>query len=294
MGLVFLLLSTSFLLPGACTWHAGGATGCEPTGPAHALPAILEESSGVAWSPTHPDVLWSHNDGGHEAALYALDLQGRLLGAFPLRGVRNRDWEDVATGPCGAGHCIYVADTGDNAEVRPQVSLLRVQEPTALEDGVSLEPEVFPMVLPDGPRDVEALFVLPGERIHLITKGRNHAITVYRYPPPLRPGEVVTLEEVQTLTEGSMAIPSQVTGADADPCGAGVAVRTYETLTFYAVEGGRLVPLEGAEVNLRTLEEPQGEGVALAPEGQVALTTEGGNFGGKAALRTLSCRPSGS
>jgi hypothetical protein len=34
--------------------------------------------------------------------------------------------------------------------------------------------------------------------------------------------------------------------------------------------------------------------VALAPEGQVALTTEGGNFGGKAALRTLSCRPSGS
>jgi hypothetical protein len=102
------------------------------------------------------------------------------------------------------------------------------------------------MVLPDGPRDMEALFVLPGEELYFITKGRSHPVTVYRYPPPLRAGETVTLEEVQTLTEGPVAIPYQVTGADASPDGRLVAVRTYESLTFYRMSRGRLVPLRGA------------------------------------------------
>jgi hypothetical protein len=149
--------------------------------------------------------------------------------------------------------------------------------------------EVFPIVLPNGPRDIEAIFVLPGGEVHFISKGRNDPVTVLRYPLPLRAGEVVALEEIQFLSDGSMPIPSQVTGADASPDGKLVVVRSYEALRFYRVDEGTLIPVEGGRVALGTLQEPQGEAVGFGPGGKVFLTTEGGNFGGVASLRVLQC-----
>lgn len=286
-GLLVLSLLPGFFLTAGCPWNAAGNTGCRAMGSPRPLPEAIHESSGVAWSLAQPGVLWTHND-GNDRNLYALDEEGRLLATVPVEGGRLRDWEDLATAPCEGGYCIYLADTGDNQEIRPDIQLLRIQDTGFLEDGPR-QATVFPVALPDGPRDIEALFVLPGERIHLVTKGRNHPITVYRYPLPLRPGEVVTLEEVQTLSEGPRPIPSQLTGADATIDGRLVVVRTYQEMTFYHVRDGRLDPMEGGTVNLRTLQEPQGEGVAFGPRGRLFLTTEAGNFGGAAALRILDC-----
>lgn len=273
---------------GSCGWNAAGTTGCEPVGSAVPLPETLRESSGVAWSRVRPGVLFSHNDGGHEAKIHALDTQGRLIGEIPLEGVGNRDWEDMATGPCEGGACLYLADVGDNQEERDQIVVYRVVD-DGVYDGSPAEAQAFPMVLPHGPRDMEALFVLPGEEVYFVSKGRNHAVTLYRYPPPLRAGETVMLEAVQTLTDGAMAIPSQVTGADATPDGRLVAIRTYQALAFFTIRDGQFVPVEGGRVNLRTLNEVQGEAVGLGSEGWVALTSEGGNFGRDAAMRILRC-----
>ncbi len=282
------LLLLPLLLAASCSWNAAGTTGCRAAGPPWPLPQVLRESSGVAWSRVAPGVLWSHNDSGHEATLYAMDTRGTLLGTVPLRGASNRDWEDIATGPCPAGICLYVGDIGDNAEVRDGIVLYRVED-TGTFDGTPRAAEAFPMVLPDGPRDMEALFVLPGEEVFFITKGRAHPVTVYRYPPPLRSGEVVTLEAVQSLTEGPVPIPSQVTGADATPDGGLVVVRTYQSLSFYRMEEGRLVAIAGGRVNLRTLEEAQGEAVGIGPGGLVALTSEEGLLGRGATLNLLEC-----
>jgi hypothetical protein len=251
------------------------------------LPSELQETSGVAQSPTDPGVYWTHNDG--DSGLYAVDARGTVRARFTL-DVRAGDVEDMAAAECaGGGACLYLADTGDNEERRPDgdARILRVTEPDPVASGV-LAAGVFPIRLPDGPRDIEAMFVLPGERVHLVTKGRAHAITVYRYPGPLR-SEVVTLEEVQRLTSGAETLLDQVTGASASPSGTLVAVRTYRALTFYRGAGGSLVPLEGGMVNLRPLEEIQGEGVGLGPDGLVLLTSEGGPLGGPSALSSLRC-----
>lgn len=282
-----LLLAMATGVASGCPWNAAGTTGCKPVGNPSPLPEVIHESSGIAPSLTLPGVLWTHND-GPAPTLYAVNEDGKLLATIPVSGTRMRDWEDLATGPCEGGSCLYLADTGDNTEVRPRLQLLRIQEPGSLEDS-PLEAQAFPVVLPDGPRDIEAIFVLPGEQIHLVTKGRNHANTVYRYPPPLRPGEAVTLQEIQTLSDGPMSIPAQVTGADASPDGKLVVVRSYRDMTFYRVEEGLLVPLSGGTVALRTLQEPQGEGVAFGAGDRLFLTTEAGNFGGVAAIRILEC-----
>ena len=285
-------MKTLFLVPifvaGSCGWNAAGTTGCEPAGLARSLPDILQESSGVAWSRSQPGVLFTHNDGGHEASIFALDTLGTVLGKIPLAGARNRDWEDIATGECSPGSCIYLADIGDNDEVRNRVVLYRLKDP-GVYDGSPQATEAFPMRLPDGPRDMEAVFVLPGEEVFFVSKGRSHAVTLYRYPPPLRAGETVTLEAVQVLSDGRLPIPRQITGADASADGSLVGIRSYEALTFFQVVDGGLVPIQGGQVSLRTLGEVQGAAVGLGPDGEVVLTSEAA-FGRGATMTLLRCQ----
>jgi len=250
------------------------------------LPDALAETSGVAVSLSYADVYWTHNDAG--SVLIAVDGQGSILGRRPL-SLPARDWEDTAISTClGGGSCLYMADLGDNYEERTDVRILRAREPNPTGfDTVRVE--AFPVRLPDGPRDIEALLVLPGERILVVTKGRNDPITVYRYPPPLRPDTVV-LEEVQRLSERARIFPRQVTGGAVAPRGGLVVLRTYEALQFYAFSGDTLVPVEHGTVDVRSIREPQGEAVGIGLDGTVVLTSEGGPGGGPGSMSKLRCR----
>jgi hypothetical protein len=78
-------------------------------------------------------------------------------------------------------------------------------------------------------------------------------------------------------------------GACASADGSLVLVRTYQALEVFVVEADTLARRENGVLNLRTLEEIQGEAVALGPNGPVVLTSEGGPFGGPASMRLLRC-----
>ena len=278
---------------------------CRPVEPAIALPGYLFETSGVAASILNPALVWTHNDGGRGPFLYALDRDGQLRARIELSR-RNRDWEDIARARCELGACLYVANTGDNSERRDNISLYRLAEPEVADeldvnaDGNvntggnvdadrSVDVERYRMTLPDGPRDIEAMYVLPGEQIFFVTKGRNHPVTVYRYPSPLRSEEIVTLVEVQRLTDGPADVPGMVTGASATLDGGTVAIRTYATLTFFGVtEGEQLLESRVGRVNLRPLREAQGEGVAFGANGEISLTSES-VFGSSPSLTFLNC-----
>ena len=132
--------------------------------------------------------------------------------------------------------------------------------------------------------------MLPDTTLYIISKGRSGPVIVYRYPPPLRPLQRVMLERVQQLTTGLEQLPDLVTGADATPDGARVAVRTYSHLQLYRFEGDTLAPLiPGRGYSLGALQEPQGEGVALAADGTVFLVSEAGPARGAAPLSRLRC-----
>ena len=277
-----------------CGPVATAGPGCSPTSSGIAFPDDLRESSGVAVSLRHPGTFWTHNDGGSD--LYAVDGEGSITARFRLAD-RLRDWEDLAVSTCPEdGSCLYLADLRDNYEERAagNIQLHRVPEPdptgagTEVDSEGRLTMESFPIRLPDGPRDIEALFVRPGERVFFVTKGRNHPVTVYRYPPPLR-GDTVTLEQVQQLTTRARILPRQVTGGASDPQGAVLALRTYEALQFYRMDSDTLAAIDGALVNLRTLQEGQGEAVGIGLDGLVALTSEGGPLGGPGSMTLMHC-----
>jgi hypothetical protein len=150
--------------------------------------------------------------------------------------------------------------------------------------------ERFPVHFPDGPRDAEALFVLPSGQPFLVTKGRHSAVELYRYPLPLRAGETVTLERVAVLDADGRKGMDLVTGASASTSGRWVAIRTYKSLSLHHADALLRGDTRPARVvDLTPVGEPQGEGVALFDDGRVVLTSEGGFEDNPASIAILRC-----
>jgi hypothetical protein len=280
---ILLTLAAAALL-GAC---AAPADSCTDLARIADLPPALDEASGIAVSRRDPRLLWVHNDSEGTPLLYAIDRSAQLVAEIALPDARAQfDWEDIAAGPCPAGNCLYIGDIGDNRHDRDDRAILRIAEPVI---GADTAPAVerFPFRLPDGAEDAEALFVSDDAVVYIVTKGRRQPVTVFRYPPPLRAGEIVTLERVQHLTDGIAQLPDLVTGADAS--GDVIAIRTYSRVQLYRFAGDTLAPLlEGTGFDIAALAEPQGEGIALAGD-TVLLVTETGPQRAQPFLSQLRC-----
>ena len=235
------------------------------------------EASGVVASRRTPEVIWSHNDSG-EALLLAFDRTGRPAGRVQVTGTGVTDWEDITTGACPNGSCLYIGDIGDNNQRRSHVSIYRVREPSP--SATTTEPaETWTLRYPDGPHDAEALFVV-GTELFIVTKEPKASVYRARLTSDVR--EIVSLERVATVPV------ARVTGAAASPDGAWVALRTNKELLFYrAAELLKGQPGEPQRFNLDSIGEPQGEGVAFGPGGILYLVGEGGGNGG--TLATITC-----
>ena len=231
-----------------------------------AVPAPITEASGLAASRNNPGVVWTHNDSGGAASLYALGRRAQLKATLPLSGALNIDWEDIARGPGPAGGAdwLYAADIGDNDAVRSSIRVYRTAEPnlSGFADGAQLAPSPttsVELIYPDGARDAEALIVDPKSNdLYLITK-RESRSRVYRVRAPSFVGESVTLSFVRELSYGD------VVGADACPNGRTVLVKRYFALDAYS--GSSVAAALAAEPSPRLLEaEPQGEAIAANPK----------------------------
>ncbi|HYR07824.1 MAG TPA: hypothetical protein VEQ60_08655 [Longimicrobium sp.] len=261
---------------------------CTASGAPRPLGAEIHESSGVAVSRAHAGIFWTHNDSG-EPLLYAVDADGRTAGRVRITGAQVEDWEDVALAPCpSGGDCLYVADIGDNDAERSSITVYRVPEP-APGAAASAAAEVIRLRYPDGPHDAEALFVLNGA-IHVVTKGESGPIVLYRAPASAGAGGEVTLEHVRTLSAGKVDRSERITGADASADGRWVVMRTLESASLYSAAelagSGALAP---RLVDLKGLDERQGEGIAFGPDGSLVVTSEGGKKKSPATFARLAC-----
>ncbi|UMY64902.1 MULTISPECIES: T9SS C-terminal target domain-containing protein [unclassified Flavobacterium] len=130
----------------------------------------LSEGSGlVAWNGQ----LWSHNDSGAAAELFAIDTAtGKIVAQYPLPGLRNVDWEELAQDDAH----FYIGDFGNNGANRKRLSIYKVGKRSVLEDQPKIETLSFewPKILDatgkkEGPFDCEAMVVV-NDTIFLFTK----------------------------------------------------------------------------------------------------------------------------
>jgi hypothetical protein len=258
------------------------------------LPDELRESSGLAVSRTQPGVLWSHNDSGDGPNLYAIDISGKLLAQIKVANAQARDWEDISSGPCPADAgktdsprergCLYIADTGDNNEVRPQVTIYIVVEP-ALDASASVPAPVarsFQFRYSDKPHDTEALAVHQNGDITVINKGRTGSIDFFSISAgsvtrALASGDILTAQyNGNTNIQPESKTGRLVTAAAVSPDGSTLAVRTYYDLFFFELVtesgGGRWRDLR-RPCSLGDAE-PQGEAIDYLDADTLLLTSE--------------------
>jgi len=269
-------------------------------------PRVIE-SSGVAVSRAYPGVLWTHNDSGDRPYLYATDLRGTDRGALLVPGAQAIDWEDMSLGPCPtrvtADTCIYLADTGDNLEFRPYVTIYAIPEPPPPERasdtlGTTRAPAVLRLRYPDGSHDVEAVYVAPRDTaVFLVSKGatRGSAIRLYRVDRSAwRTGDTTTGIAVATLVQTLDIRPSSeagrlVTAGAVRPDGRVVALRTYsEIYLFYPGVGGRLLAARERPCNISGLE-IGGEAIDFLDDSTFVLTSEAGRSR-RGTIDTVHCR----
>jgi len=250
----------------------------------------LSETSGLAASRTSPRLLWSHNDSGHDPVLFVTDTAGTERARFTLMGVENRDWEDLALGPCPLGTCLYVAETGDNPENNRSAAIYRIPEPDPALAGLVRGVERLVFRYPDRPRDVEAIFLAPDSSVHLVSKGVRSDIAHYRLPASAwnAPGPVVA--ERLPMPDLGAGIRRLVTGAAIAPDGTTVMLLTYRDLwRLRLAPDGALVPHGPlAPCDLTGLL-PQAEAVTwLGDDGTLLLSSEAGR-GQRAQLMVVRC-----
>lgn len=240
------------------------------------LPSAVRETSGLVQSRRNPGIFWTHNDAGNAAVLYGVTAEGAIRSTVKVQGARLEDWEDIDVAPCSGGHCLFIGDIGDNSAKRRSITIYRVSEPAP--EATTTSPAVaMTAQYPSGPRDAEAMFIVAGD-IYVVTKGRKEAIELYRWPLSSS-GTIVTLEKVRELLPKPRSSKDLVTSAAASPDGKWVAIRTYRSLHFYpaaALVSRRSSAPSALKIDLSRANEPKGEGIALANDGTVWLSSEGG------------------
>jgi hypothetical protein len=247
-----LLLGISLLV--AWEWAPARSAGpCAVVNGPTRLPEI-PESSGLAVGRRNPGVLWSHNDSGSAAVLFALDTAGSTVGRVRVP-IRTRDWEDISAARCGSNDCLYIADIGDNGfntSPRRRIQIYRVPEP-APGDSETAAPEVFSATYADGPHNAEAMFVISAD-LFIVTRDRVAGV----YRSTISGSRELVFQRIGQLGLGA------VTDAEASRDEKTVVVRTSHEALLYRTDdllGGRNVPF--LRIPIDGLSEPQGEGVAL-------------------------------
>ena len=190
----------------------------------------LGEVSGMVASRAHPGILWVHNDSNGGPLLWALDASGATVATLELAGAEAVDWEASSLGPGPGGDYLYVADTGDNLGSRPHAVLYRVAEPAAAAGSLQGEAGVVRFTYPDGPHDVEAMFVDPDTGdAYLIAKVLFGPTPVYRVPVSAWARGEAVAERVAALELGLLP----ATAADLSADGRVLAVRTYTSVLLF-------------------------------------------------------------
>jgi hypothetical protein len=217
----------------------------------------IVESSGLALSRRHPGVVWTHNDSGDQARLFAVGSDGRTRAVLSLAGVEARDWEAVAAGRDDRGRpALFAGDIGDNNGVWPEVAVYRVTEPAVLRDA-TVAAVRYRLRYADGPRNAEALLVDPrSNRLYVATKAESGG-GLFRAPARLDPAGVNVMHRIAR-------VPPVVTDGAFLPGGGGFVLRDYQQAHVYTGPGRRVgsfdLPLQF-----------QGESLTVSADGRSLL-----------------------
>ena len=221
---------------------------------------LLPETSGVAYSRTHPDRMYAHNDSGNLPRLFGIGPESTIDFVWSIDAALL-DWEDIAV----AGSTLYLADFGDNLHLRPTVRILRVDEPDG-STATLAEPDIFSFTYEEHAYDAETLIVEPdGSQAVIVSKGLDRPGTIFELP----------LDEPSTvppvLTPAGGLTLGLITAGDITADGAVIGLRQPNRILLWDRAPGATIAetiQTDAWCEAPSAEERQGEAFAFHPDGR--------------------------
>ncbi|MBP7205882.1 MAG: hypothetical protein KBA54_05125 [Candidatus Cloacimonetes bacterium] len=231
----------------------------------------INEASGLASSLKTPGLLYTHNDSGGKAEVFVLNKSGLMPARIVLKGVTNRDWEDIATGidPRDRQPYVYVGEIGDNNARHPSAFIYRFAEPEIMDTLITVSGiDRIEFTYEDGPRDAEALFADPRSGDLYVISKREENCGIYRLGYPQSFSQPNVARRVGSLPY------NWVTAADISPSGRRILIKTYSNIYRYQRGKNQTVAaaLAGKYKTLHYKLEGQGEAVAFDEKGKGYLT----------------------
>ena len=229
----------------------------------------MTEVSGLAYSRANPGMIWAHNDSGHPNVLFLLDAAtGATVARYTISGASNVDWEDIeiALDPTDNIPYIYVADTGDNNERRPDCSIYKFKEPVFHPDHEGLNNiyedkglERFRFTYPDGSHDTEAMLVDPVTQDIYLTTKRDVFSFLYVMPYPQ------TSKEIRTIIKVGEFAFREATAGSVSPDGNRVVIKNKQNIYYWTrAEGEKMMHLLArTPMRVPYVGEPQGEAICF-------------------------------
>lgn len=227
----------------------------------------LREISGMASSINNPRLLWVHNDAGNKAEIFLLDENLDVKLTCELKGVDNRDWEDIALGPGpdSTKNYIYVGDIGDNDARYRYKYVYRFEEPTLSQNEKNLtitDVDKIVFQLPDGTKDTETLLLDPKTKNLYVVSKREEPVHVYELKYPYQTSDTTIANKVVSLPF------TGIVGGDFSADGQRILLKNY-THVFYwesaSLPINEILKQQPKEVAYEA--EPQGEAIAWASDG---------------------------
>lgn len=242
----------------------------------------IVEVSGLAMSRINPGVIYAHSE--NNANFVAMNKANAAVVGSYASAFFPWDWEDVATGPCPAGSCIFMGDIGKSSGHPPPepttFAVYRMPEPNiaAGQTSGTRSGDLFPFQYPDGAKNAEALMVHPttGD-IYVVTKAASGASKAYKFPKPLpAPGTMSTLVKVadMQLPAGANDNFRSVTAGAIHPCADRFLLRTYGAVYEYRASAGAAfeTAFTATPVSLTSPIEGQGEAIEYDLDGSGFFT----------------------
>ncbi|QSE98058.1 hypothetical protein [Fulvivirga lutea] len=230
----------------------------------------INEASGLAVGINNPNMLWVHNDSGDQARLFLLDQYGKFKAQFNFPTIKNRDWEDIASGvgPDDTKNYLYVAEMGDNKAVHELKYIYRFEEPRLDSESRDIEEvDIITFVFPDGKRDAESLMVDPLTKDIYILSKREQNIGIYRAAYPQSLTETITLEKLGTMPYFNTV------AADISADGQEIITKTYNSVFYWKRNGESIAELLMSQPEIVPyIVEPQGEALAWMKDGSGFFT----------------------
>lgn len=253
-----------------------------------ASPAITE-ASGLATSLSSEDFLWIINDSGGEPIIYLCNTDGTPRGMVKVKGIKNRDWEDLSSFSYAGVNYLLIGEIGDNAAKHNSVFLYIVREPALPSEGQAISGKIpveweIEFTFEGGSRDCESVAVdAEGEKIILVSK-RTRPPEVYELP--LRPKKKRSVAQrigtTRTIAPALnfISYQNQPTGLDISSDGAAATIVTYYGVFLFPKAKGKKWSDAFAAQPLRigSHKLAQAESVAFSKDGKsIYCVSEGKN-----------------